>query len=342
MRIIYTHTDEAPALATHSLLPILRAYAGAAGSRDRAARHLAGGADPRPVPRPPRPRTSASPTPSPNSASSPRRPRRTSSSCPTSAPRCPSSRPRSPSSRSRATRSPTTPRSPADDEQREVRARYDRVKGSAVNPVLRQGNSDRRAPPRSRSTRAGTRTRWAPGPRLALARRDDERRRLPLDRALGDGRRRAGRVRIEHVDSDGDASTVLKDSIAGARGRGPRRGRDARARRSTRFLAAQIAEAREQGRAVLGAPEGDDDEGLRPDHLRARGARVLPGRLRDTATRSPPSASTPTTASARCRGVESLPNGAEIRRDRARLRRARRSRWSTPTAGSPTCTCPAT
>src|SRR5437667_6117932 len=31
MRIVYTHTDEAPALATASLLPILRAYAGAAG-----------------------------------------------------------------------------------------------------------------------------------------------------------------------------------------------------------------------------------------------------------------------------------------------------------------------
>ena len=41
---------------------------------------------------------------------------------------------------------PDYPEDPADDEQREVRARYDRVKGSAVNPVLRQGNSDRRAP----------------------------------------------------------------------------------------------------------------------------------------------------------------------------------------------------
>ncbi len=41
---------------------------------------------------------------------------------------------------------PDYPEEPAGDEQREVRARYDRVKGSAVNPVLRQGNSDRRAP----------------------------------------------------------------------------------------------------------------------------------------------------------------------------------------------------
>ena len=41
---------------------------------------------------------------------------------------------------------PDYPEDPSDDDQRDVRARYDKVKGSAVNPVLRQGNSDRRAP----------------------------------------------------------------------------------------------------------------------------------------------------------------------------------------------------
>src|SRR6202035_5222221 len=41
---------------------------------------------------------------------------------------------------------PDYPDEPGDEEQREVRARYDTVKGSAVNPVLREGNSDRRAP----------------------------------------------------------------------------------------------------------------------------------------------------------------------------------------------------
>ncbi|MED5472243.1 MAG: NADP-dependent isocitrate dehydrogenase, partial [Verrucomicrobiota bacterium] len=35
---------------------------------------------------------------------------------------------------------------PSTDEEREIKSRYDRVKGSAVNPVLREGNSDRRAP----------------------------------------------------------------------------------------------------------------------------------------------------------------------------------------------------
>lgn len=41
---------------------------------------------------------------------------------------------------------PEYPDSPATDEEKDVRARYDAVKGSAVNPALREGNSDRRAP----------------------------------------------------------------------------------------------------------------------------------------------------------------------------------------------------
>ena len=41
---------------------------------------------------------------------------------------------------------PDYPETPADDQQRDYKARYDKVKGSAVNPVLREGNSDRRAP----------------------------------------------------------------------------------------------------------------------------------------------------------------------------------------------------
>lgn len=41
---------------------------------------------------------------------------------------------------------PDYPAEPQDDKERDIQARYDRVKGSAVNPVLREGNSDRRAP----------------------------------------------------------------------------------------------------------------------------------------------------------------------------------------------------
>ena len=41
---------------------------------------------------------------------------------------------------------PDYPEEPSSDEERDIKARYDRIKGSAVNPVLREGNSDRRAP----------------------------------------------------------------------------------------------------------------------------------------------------------------------------------------------------
>ena len=41
---------------------------------------------------------------------------------------------------------PDYPENPKDDKEKDVKARYDKVKGSAVNPVLREGNSDRRAP----------------------------------------------------------------------------------------------------------------------------------------------------------------------------------------------------
>ena len=41
---------------------------------------------------------------------------------------------------------PHYPEEPQSDEEKEIRSRYDKIKGSAVNPVLRQGNSDRRAP----------------------------------------------------------------------------------------------------------------------------------------------------------------------------------------------------
>src|SRR5690606_37899484 len=41
---------------------------------------------------------------------------------------------------------PDYPDEPQTLEEKDIRARYDRIKGSAVNPVLREGNSDRRAP----------------------------------------------------------------------------------------------------------------------------------------------------------------------------------------------------
>ncbi|MFZ9970079.1 MAG: NADP-dependent isocitrate dehydrogenase, partial [Bacteroidia bacterium] len=41
---------------------------------------------------------------------------------------------------------PSYPEEAQNEEEKDIKARYDKVKGSAVNPVLREGNSDRRAP----------------------------------------------------------------------------------------------------------------------------------------------------------------------------------------------------
>jgi monomeric type NADP-dependent isocitrate dehydrogenase len=85
---------------------------------------------------------------------------------------------------------PDYPYAPQTEAEKAVRAKYDTIKGSAVNPVLREGNSDRRAgtrccaratptaapPPPSRSSRRTTRTAWATGMRPA-------RRGLPRCRA---------------------------------------------------------------------------------------------------------------------------------------------------------------
>ena len=64
--------------------------------------------------------------------------------------------------RSRATTCRTTPGS-QDRRGKEIRARYAKCLGSAVNPVLREGNSDRRAPKAVKSTPESTRTAWASG-----------------------------------------------------------------------------------------------------------------------------------------------------------------------------------
>jgi isocitrate dehydrogenase len=58
---------------------------------------------------------------------------------------------------------PDYPEEPQARAQDDIKARYDRTKGSAVNPVLREGNSDRRAPLSVKHTRASTRTAWASG-----------------------------------------------------------------------------------------------------------------------------------------------------------------------------------
>src|SRR5262249_15697411 len=98
---------------------------------------------------------------------------------------------------------PDYPDDPKSDEDRDVRARYDPVKGSAVNPVLREGNSDRRAPA---SVKAYARTHphwmgaWVPESRTNVAhmtsgdfRSNEKSVVIDSDQSL----------RIEHVAADG-------------------------------------------------------------------------------------------------------------------------------------------
>jgi isocitrate dehydrogenase len=145
MRIVYTLTDEAPALATHSLLPIIEAFAGAAGVEvepsdiSLAARILAQFPDrlddEQRVPDNLRELGELAKTPDANIIKLP--------NVSASAPQLKAA---IAELQEQGYPLPDYPDEPADDGQREVRARYDKAKGSAVNPVLRQGNSDRRAP----------------------------------------------------------------------------------------------------------------------------------------------------------------------------------------------------
>ncbi|MGC9450447.1 MAG: NADP-dependent isocitrate dehydrogenase [Oceanipulchritudo sp.] len=108
---------------------------------------------------------------------------------------------------------PDYPDTPGTDEEREIRARYDRVKGSAVNPVLREGNSDRRAPA---SVKAYARKhphpmgQWSADSKTAVATmgkddfRSNEQSVTVPDETT---------VRIEFVGEDG-AVTVLRENIA--------------------------------------------------------------------------------------------------------------------------------
>ena len=181
----------------------------------------------------------------------------------------------------------TTPTTRRRDDDKDVRARYDKVKGTAVNPVLREGNSDRRAP------RVGEELR-APAPALdgrVVLRLQDQRRahggrRLPLQREVGGRSTTADTLRIELVVDDG-TDTVLKESVPVQAGEVV----DATVM-SVAALQAFLRDAdragQGRGRAVLGPPQGHHDEGLRPDHLRPRGARPSSRRSsRRTARRWP-------------------------------------------------------
>src|SRR5690349_14211781 len=138
MKLIYTYTDEAPALATHSFLPIIEAFAGKAGvdveTRDisLAGRILAafGLADDALGELGELATTrEANIIKLPNISAS-----------------IPQLKAAITELQDGGHAVPDYPENPSTDAERDARAKYDSVKGSAVNPVLREGNSDRRAP----------------------------------------------------------------------------------------------------------------------------------------------------------------------------------------------------
>ena len=145
MKIIYTYTDEAPALASASLLPIVSAFAAAADidieTRDisLAGRILALF----PEGLAPEQYTADALTELGELAKTPEA---NIIKLPNISASVPQLKAAIRELQEQGYAVPDYPDDPATDQQRYVRARYDRVKGSAVNPVLREGNSDRRAP----------------------------------------------------------------------------------------------------------------------------------------------------------------------------------------------------
>ena len=95
---------------------------------------------------------------------------------------------------------PDYPAEPATDEERDIRARYDTVKGSAVNPVLREGNSDRRAAKAVKAyAKANPHSMGTWSADSQDPRRLDAGQRFLRQREVGDDHRRAGRRGEDHL-----------------------------------------------------------------------------------------------------------------------------------------------
>jgi len=145
MKIIYTHTDEAPALATYSFLPIIQAFGAAAGvtveSRDisLAGRILA--QFPECLTEEQRVGDALA-----ELGALVDRPEANIIKLPNISASIPQLKAAIAELQGKGYALPDYPDEPSTAEERELQARYKKVTGSAVNPVLRQGNSDRRAP----------------------------------------------------------------------------------------------------------------------------------------------------------------------------------------------------
>ncbi|MEU6591466.1 NADP-dependent isocitrate dehydrogenase [Streptomyces sp. NPDC046881] len=242
--IIYTYTDEAPALATHSFLPVIQAYASQAGvpvtTRDIS---LAGriiavfpeylNEDQR-IPDALTELGELAKTPAANIIK-----------LPNISASIPQLKAAVAELQAKGYALPDYPDDPKTDEEREIRARYDKVKGSAVNPVLREGNSDRRAPAsvknyaKTHPHRMGA---WSGESRTNVATMgENDFRSTEKSVVISE----AGTLRIELVGEDG-TTTVLKESVPVRQGEVV----DASVMRVAElntFLAAQVARAKEEG-----------------------------------------------------------------------------------------------
>ena len=144
-KIIYTKTDEAPMLATHSLLPIINAFTAKAGvnveTKDisLAARVLS--AFPEYLKENQRVNDALS-----ELGELVKKPEANIIKLPNISASVPQLKATIAELQSKGLNVPDYPESLSSEEEKEIQARYNKVKGSAVNPVLREGNSDRRAP----------------------------------------------------------------------------------------------------------------------------------------------------------------------------------------------------
>ncbi|WP_431782214.1 NADP-dependent isocitrate dehydrogenase [Streptomyces chumphonensis] len=209
--IIYTHTDEAPALATYSFLPVVRAYAATAGVRvetrdiSLAGRILASFPE----------RLDASQRVEDSLAALgelAKTPQANIIKLPNISASIPQLKAAIAELQEQGYDLPDYPDDPKTDEERDVRARYDKVKGSAVNPVLREGNSDRRAPAsvknyaKAHPHRMGA---WSPDSKTNVAHMTgDDFRSTEKSAVIAED----GALRIELIGDDG-STTVLRESV---------------------------------------------------------------------------------------------------------------------------------
>jgi len=144
-RIIYTHTDEAPALATYSFYPIIKKFAESCGvdieTRDISlAGRIISSFPEKLTP------TQRIPDALAELGHLATKPEANIIKLPNISASIPQLKAAIAELQAQGYALPDYPDEPANEEQKAVRLRYDKIKGSAVNPVLREGNSDRRAP----------------------------------------------------------------------------------------------------------------------------------------------------------------------------------------------------